>query len=179
MLEKKLQEACGDDIRPIKDASTNSHGFILEATDSSGQQNAPHPKVEHGIQEHSKDFHGNKQPQTTSVANDGRDSIKQRVRHLEDYVEADLPTHLGDSPQDDPDAESDANLYHKQRAMDPDQDAWENDEEKSSMFSDSAISDAISEETDQSSSGTEDLKVVLQRLDEVISSFARITLSLH
>ena len=103
--------------------------------------------------------------------------MKQSVRHLEDYAEADLPTLQIDSPHDDVDAGIGANLWHEKSIRTSNQDLLEDYEDERSVPSDNGRSDVFSEESGPSRAGVEDLKVVLQRVDEVFRSFLRIASS--
>ena len=166
-LEQKLQEACGDPI-PLTSASTTSHGFIQDAADLSKLQNTPCCKIEQRLQGRKRKFQSDQEGETVNVTTSSKKSIKESMRHLEDYVEADLPNHLTDSPHNNPNAGSGDNLGHEQRTRTPDQDARENAKDESSMSSDSGRSNVGSGETAESSLGTKDLKVMLHKVDEVI-----------
>ena len=112
-LERKLQERCGDPV-PLK---------VRFVPNSIGTHCVPHPEAGHGIQDHEKDFQGSKVGETENVTTDRKSSIKEPAKHLEGYAEEDLPTHLVDSPQDDPDVGSNASLWCWGRTRTSDQDA--------------------------------------------------------
>ena len=110
-----------------------------------------------------------------------RDSVIKSSKHLEDYPEADSPTPSPDSLHKDSNADFDAN-YHRdireERLFRPiNEDTRRYSEDEHSINSDSGKSNMESDESVRSTVATEDLEVVLQKLDEVFQSLASIGLS--
>ena len=178
-LEQELHNACRDNNSGENPISYPEE-FAVEVSDDKGSGEPMRQvfrKPGHEPRVHEEDDIDKKKSEAMNPTRIRRNSVMKSSKHLEDYSEADSP----DSLHKNSDADSDAD-YHRdssrERLVRPiNADTRRDSEDEHSINSDSGQSNVESDESVRSKVATEDLKVVLQKLDEVFQSFTSIGLS--
>ncbi|KAL8708050.1 MAG: hypothetical protein Q9225_007662 [Loekoesia sp. 1 TL-2023] len=165
-LERQLRDACKNTTSQ-ENAISYTDEAVLEVRNSSKPTREVYRKPGYGLKVHKEDHGSNREPEAVNATKGRRLSVTRSSMYLEEYSGPDSSTHSADrSHEDSEDSEnvsekgSDDDSQEKRLISSFDQDARESSEERSSIYSDSSRSEVA----------TEDLKVVLQRLDEIESA---------